>query len=49
MIQMQILALFLRKNEEIIASILNHSALDMYSRNTLPGGNLDGVSIKETF
>lgn len=40
---------FLRKNEEIIASILNHSALDMYSRNTLPGGNLDGVSIKETF
>ena len=40
---------FLRKNEEIIASILNHSALDMYSRNTLPGGNLVGVSIKETF
>ena len=40
---------FLRKNEEIIASILNHSALDMYSLNTLPAGNLDGVSIKETF
>ena len=40
---------FLKKNEEIIASILNHNALDMYSRNTLPGGNLDGDSINQTF
>lgn len=40
---------FLRKNEEIIGKILDHVALDMYSKNTLPGGNLDGNSIKETF
>lgn len=40
---------FLKKNEEIIASILDHNALDMYSRNTLPGGNLDGDSINQTF
>lgn len=40
---------FLRKNEEIITTILNHNALDMYSRNTLPGGNLDGESIKAAF
>ena len=40
---------FLRKNEEIIKKILNHNALDMYSRNTLSGGNLDGNSIREAF
>lgn len=40
---------FLRKNEEIIKKILDHVTLDMYSKNTLPGGNLDGISIRETF
>lgn len=40
---------FLKKNEEIISAILNNNALDMYSRYTLPGGNLDGISIRETF
>lgn len=40
---------FLRKNEEIISMILNHHTLNMYSRNTLPAGNLDGNSIKEIF
>lgn len=40
---------FLRKNEEIISKILNNNALNMDSRNTLPGGNLDGISIRETF
>lgn len=40
---------FLRKNEEIITTILDHTALDMHSRNTLPGGNLDGALIKEAF
>ena len=49
MIQMQILVHFLRKNEEIISKILNNNELNMEARNTLPGGNLDGNSIKETF
>lgn len=40
---------FLRKNEEIIAAILRNATLEMNSRNTLPGGNLDGISIRETF
>lgn len=40
---------FLRKNEEIIDSILQNTVLELQSRNTLPAGNLDGVSIKETF
>ncbi|RHK38231.1 hypothetical protein DW068_09875 [Anaerobutyricum hallii] len=40
---------FLRKNEEIISKILNNNELNMEARNTLPGGNLDGNSIKETF
>lgn len=40
---------FLRKNEEIIDKILNSSTIEMRSRNTLPAGNLDGISIKETF
>ena len=40
---------FLRKNEEIISAILSNNELNMYAKNTLPGGNLDGTSIKETF
>ncbi|MDD3252666.1 MAG: MAE_28990/MAE_18760 family HEPN-like nuclease [Lachnospiraceae bacterium] len=40
---------FLRKNEEIIDGILNNSIIEMHSRNTLPAGNLDGKTIKETF
>ena len=40
---------FLKKNEEIIAAILRNATLEMNSRNTLPAGNLNGVSIKETF
>lgn len=40
---------FLKKNEEIIEAILKNSVLDLHSKNTLPAGNLDGVSIKEAF
>lgn len=40
---------FLKKNEEIISTILSNNELNMYAKNTLPGGNLDGNSIKETF
>ena len=40
---------FLRKNEEIITTILRNNTLEMSSRNTLPGGNLDGISIRDTF
>lgn len=40
---------FLKKNEEIITSILENSTIDMRSRNTLPAGNLDGKTIRETF
>lgn len=36
---------FLKKNEEIISAILSNNELNMYAKNTLPGGN----SIKETF
>lgn len=40
---------FWKKNEEIINSILQKNVLNLRSRNTLPAGNLDGISIKETF
>ncbi len=40
---------FLKKNEEIIDNILSHTTLDIHARESLPAGNLDGVSIKETF
>lgn len=40
---------FLKKNEEIIATILRNNTLELNSRNTLPGGNLDGISIREAF
>lgn len=40
---------FLKKNEEIIDAILKNTTLQMRSRNTLPDGNLDGISIRETF
>ena len=40
---------FLKKNEEIITPILRNTTLEMNSRNTLPSGKLDGVSIKRTF
>lgn len=40
---------FLKKNEEIINKILLNTTLDIHARESLPAGNLDGVSIKETF
>ncbi len=40
---------FLKKNEEIINTILLNTTLDIHARESLPAGNLDGVSIKETF
>lgn len=40
---------FLKKNEEIINYIISCQTLDMRARDCMPGGNLDGVSIKETF
>lgn len=40
---------FLKKNEEIIDYILSNQPLDMHARDCMPGGNLDGISIKETF
>ncbi|MCI8881638.1 MAG: hypothetical protein HFH43_01080 [Lachnospiraceae bacterium] len=40
---------FLKKNEEVIDAILQNSILELRSRNTMPAGNLDGVSIKEAF
>lgn len=39
---------FMKKNEEIIDKILDHSVINLQSRNTLPAGNLDGPNIKET-
>lgn len=39
---------FLRKNEEIISDILTKKTLDITARNTLPAGNLDGNTIKDT-
>ncbi len=40
---------FLRKNEEIINNILLNTTLDIHARESLHAGNLDGVSIRETF
>ncbi len=40
---------FLKKNEEIINNILLNTTLDIHARESLPAGNLDGISIKETF
>lgn len=40
---------FLKKNEEIIDCILTKATLDIHARESLPVGNLDGISIKETF
>ena len=40
---------FLKKNEEIISAILSNNELIKYAKKTLPGVNLDGNSIKETF
>lgn len=40
---------FLKKNDEIITKILNNATLDIDPRNTMPGGNLDGESIRDTF
>lgn len=40
---------FLKRNEEIIEYILSNQTIDMHARDCMPGGNLDGVSIKETF
>lgn len=39
---------FLKKNEEIIEYILNRRTLELASRNSLSGGNLDGNKILET-
>lgn len=40
---------FLRKNEEIIDCILEKKILDIHAKQSLPAGNLDGISIEETF
>ena len=40
---------FLKRNEDIINAILDGRTIEMRSRNTLLAGNLDGVSIRETF
>lgn len=40
---------FLKKNEEIINYILSQATLNIHARESLPAGNLDGISIKETF
>ncbi len=40
---------FLKKNEEIINCILSKGTLVIKARESLPAGNLDGHSIKETF
>lgn len=40
---------FLRKNEEIIKHILSNATLNIRARETMPTGNLDGISIKSTF
>lgn len=39
---------FMKKNEEIINLIIRKQTLDLRSRNTLPAGNLDGKSIRDT-
>lgn len=40
---------FLKKNEEIIDCILQKTTLNIRARESLPAGNLDGISIKEMF
>lgn len=40
---------FLKRNEEIINCILSNATLNIHARETLPAGNLDGVSIRSTF
>ncbi len=40
---------FLKRNEEIINYILSNATLNIHARETLPAGNLDGISIKSTF
>ncbi len=40
---------FVKKNEEIIGKIINKSVIELKSRDTLPAGNLDGATIRDTF
>lgn len=40
---------FIKKNEEIINHILSQATLNIHARETLPAGNLDGISIREMF
>nr|WP_288754054.1 MAE_28990/MAE_18760 family HEPN-like nuclease [uncultured Anaerostipes sp.] len=40
---------FIKKNEEIIDAIMSKLPLNIKARDSLPAGNLDGVSIKKTF
>lgn len=40
---------FVRKNNEIIEKIISKSVIELKVRDTLPAGNLDGVTIRETF
>lgn len=40
---------FVKKNEEIINKIISNAVIELKSRDTLPAGNLDGITIKETF
>ena len=40
---------FIKKNDEIIAYILEKRTVNLSSRESLPAGNLDGNKIRETF
>lgn len=40
---------FIKKNEEIINKIIGNTVIELRARDTLPAGNLDGITIKETF
>lgn len=40
---------FVKKNEEIITKIINNAVIELKARDTLPAGNLDGITIRETF
>lgn len=39
---------FVKKNEEIIEKIITGTVIELKSKDTLPAGNLDGITIKDT-
>lgn len=39
---------FIKKSEDIIEKIISRSTITFRARDTLPGGNLDGIAITET-